>query len=40
VQLERALDDLDGALDAGAEAAGIGEHHFHGVIVSHSGICA
>ena len=29
VQRERALDDLDGAVDAGAEAAGIGEQDFH-----------
>ena len=28
-QLERALDDVDGAIDAGAEAARIGEQHLH-----------
>ena len=26
---ERPLDDLDGAIDAGAEAAGVGEEDFH-----------
>jgi hypothetical protein len=25
-----AFDDVDGAFDAGAEAAGLGEHDFHG----------
>jgi hypothetical protein len=29
VQRERALDDRDRALDAGAEAAGVGEEHVH-----------
>ena len=29
VQRQRPLDDLDGALDAGAEAAGIGEQNVH-----------
>ncbi len=28
-QLERALDDVDGAIDAGAEAARVGEQHLH-----------
>ena len=37
VQLERALDDFDRTLDAGAEPPGIGEHDFHGVRLSHCG---
>src|SRR5438067_3781953 len=37
VQLERALDDLDRALDAGAKAPGIGEQHFHHRRFSHRG---
>jgi hypothetical protein len=31
---ERALDNLDGAIDARAETAGIGEKHFHVQIIS------
>ena len=37
VQLERALDDLDGALDAGTKPSRIGEYDFHGVRLSHPG---
>ncbi len=32
-QLQRALDDLDGAIDAGTEAARIGKQDFHGLTV-------
>ena len=33
VQLERALDDLDGALDAGAEPSRVREQYLHGAIL-------
>jgi hypothetical protein len=36
VQGEGAFDDLDGAVYAGTEAAGIGEQNFHGRIVAQS----
>ena len=32
--LQRPLDDVDGAIDAGAESAGIGKHDSHGAILS------
>ncbi len=32
-RFECALDDLDRAIDAGAEAAGVGEQDLHGVIL-------
>jgi hypothetical protein len=34
VEAQRALDDLDGAVDAGAETSGIGEQDLHGRIIS------
>ena len=37
VQADRALDDADGALDAGTEAPGIGKQNFHAVDSTRSG---
>ena len=38
-RFERALDDLDGAVDAGAKSAGIGKYDFHAAYSTATCVC-